>query len=95
MQPPEHLTGGAEAYFMLIANEMVSAGVEMRPADAILVEGLAAQLELLRRAGLGIRAGEAPEIHEAVHAKALSLARDFARDLGLPEAALRRLMREQ
>jgi hypothetical protein len=77
----------------MIVDELRRAGVDLQPLDAMLIEGLAVQLAIIRRARADARADStvAPVAKE-IETNSWSLAVDLANELMLPEEALKRIV---
>ena len=89
-KPPKHLTGAARDLFSMIVEEMVN--VDLRPSDAISIEGLAVQLARLRSARKQARAGgDVSVAAKEIEADSWQMALMFSKDLLLSDDALKRL----
>ncbi len=85
------MTGTARDLFLTIVEELTKSGVIARRCDATVIEMLAYQLEAVRQPRKRPRAKTTSVLDKETMALSWELAIDLAKDLKLPEAALKRI----
>ena len=80
----------------MIVDELRRTGVDLRPSDAMLIEGLVIMITRVRQSRKeGRHSGEEPAVYAEIHDGAWEEAVSMARTLGLSEEALKGIVWEQ
>ena len=95
---PEHLSDTTRELFVMIIDELITEGADVKPIDTIAIEMLASALAFLRRARKERRLAteeDAAAVLAEIDSEAWNRALSAAHDLTLSDQALKRLAWEQ